>query len=274
MGLRRARGRRHRAGCDQPDLDRRADPDRPRRVRRSSCSRRCSTGPMPAVPRQRFGVADVRDVADAHIAGDGHAGGGGQALPGARRRPDDELPGCGDRLLRDRLGAARGGCRPRRRRVRSRAAGHPQRPGEARSSASARARRTRRSSRRRRACATSGCCRGSPDDRFRGHRDGGERDRRRRGQGVDMHRSVGVLALALAVLLSGCTASGRPAPTPRASPTPVVTTARLEESVLARAALARASRMTTTRPSRCSGPSRRRRRWPSRRRCGGTRPTR
>ena len=53
-----------------------------------------------------------------------------------------------------------------------------------------------------------------------------------------MPRSVGVLALALALLLSGCTAPVRPAPVPTASSTPVVTTSRWVESVLGRAALA------------------------------------
>ena len=52
-------------------------------------------GTMSVVPRQRFGVADVREVADLHIKADGHARGGRQALPGSGRRSDDHLPETG-----------------------------------------------------------------------------------------------------------------------------------------------------------------------------------
>jgi nucleoside-diphosphate-sugar epimerase len=71
-------------------------------------------GTMSVVPRQRFGVADVRDVADLHMRAMAAPGGRGEALPGPRRRSDDQLPRDGPNPARAarptrRAGAHRGG---------------------------------------------------------------------------------------------------------------------------------------------------------------------
>ena len=66
LGLHRDRRRRHPAGGGEPDIHRRPvagagialDADYFKAI---------IEGTMPALPRQRFGVVDVRDVADAHI---------------------------------------------------------------------------------------------------------------------------------------------------------------------------------------------------------------
>jgi nucleoside-diphosphate-sugar epimerase len=50
-------------------------------------------GTMLALPRQRFGIVDVRDVAEAHL--DGHACCCREALPAVGGRPDDHLAGPG-----------------------------------------------------------------------------------------------------------------------------------------------------------------------------------
>ena len=52
-------------------------------------------GTMPALPRQRFGVVDVRDVVDAQISGDGYFCCHRAALPAAGGWPDDHLAGAG-----------------------------------------------------------------------------------------------------------------------------------------------------------------------------------
>ena len=66
LGLHRARGRRHRTGVGQPDGHLRADAGRGGAFT-LQLIKAMLDGTMTVVPRQRFGVADVRDVADAHI---------------------------------------------------------------------------------------------------------------------------------------------------------------------------------------------------------------
>ena len=71
-------------------------------------------GKMPMVPRQRFGIVDVRDVADLARPGHGHARGPRPAVPGPGGRTDHDLPGGRPGAARTaravgRTGADRGG---------------------------------------------------------------------------------------------------------------------------------------------------------------------
>ena len=50
---------------------------------------------MPALPRQRFGVVDVRDVADAHIRAMAALHRPREALPATGGRPDDHVAAAG-----------------------------------------------------------------------------------------------------------------------------------------------------------------------------------
>ena len=116
--LHRNRGRRYPAGGHEPDVHR-----RPALVPalRSTLSAFTAIieGTMPALPRQRFGVVDVRDVAGSAHHGDGHSRRRREALPAVGGRPDDRLGVELAQILHDHLGPPAGASRPTRRLVRT-----------------------------------------------------------------------------------------------------------------------------------------------------------
>ena len=87
-------------------------------------------GTMPVVRRQRFGVADVRDVADLHIRAMA-APGARPAVPGLGRRADHQLPSAGPDPARAARPAGRAGTHRRGTRTGAAPADHPQRPCQA-----------------------------------------------------------------------------------------------------------------------------------------------
>ena len=164
LGLHRDRRRRHPAGGGEPDIHRRPVAGGAAALVAEPHFKAIIEGTMPALPRQRFGVVDVRDVADAHIKAMATPAAAGKRLPAAGGRPDDHLAGAGPDPPRPPRPAGEHVTTdeaPGRGAV---AADDPQRPRQARSSAGAHARPRPRSSRPPRACATSACCRNDDDE--------------------------------------------------------------------------------------------------------------